>query len=59
MSNNDRQPGDPTNPRTTSRRRRSLTVEEDAIIGADDGDEGDFDPTLPADLWFANARNLR
>lgn len=30
---------------------RFLTPEEDAI-GDPDGDDGDIDDTLPADLWF-------
>ena len=55
MSNNDRRPKHPTN----ARRSRPLTPEEDAIIGVDDGDDGDFDPTMPADLWFARPRNPR
>jgi len=31
-----------------------LTVEEDAVIV--EADDDDFDPTLPADLWFHHHR---
>jgi hypothetical protein len=56
MSNNAMLPSHRTNFSAPRNRQRALTPEEDAIIGADDGDGGDFDPTLPADLWFRARR---